>query len=127
MKKLFLTLAIALIGFTAAHAQTATHKEKTTPAQKAEKSTAKLQKELSLTADQKQKVYAIELDKFQKAESLHTSGHQAKQAQKDQHKAIKMETEAKLDKVLNAAQKKKLTALQTEKKAQKRASKEKKA
>jgi len=127
MKKLFLTLAIAFIGFTATYAQTAAHKEKTTPAQKAEKSTAKLQKELSLTADQKQKVYAIELDKFQKAESLHKSGHAARQAQKDQQKAIKKETEAKLDKVLNAEQKKKLDAVHAEKKAKKEQRKAKKA
>jgi protein CpxP len=119
MKKLFLTLAIAVIGFTTGYAQTAAHKEKATPAQKAERSTAKLQKELSLNADQKQKIYAIELEKFQKAESMHKSGHEAKQVQKDQHKAIKRETEAKLDKVINPEQKKKLAALQAEKKAKK--------
>ena len=119
MKKLFLTLAIAVMGFTASYAQTAAHHEKATPAQKAEKSTAKLQKELSLTADQKNKVYAIELDKFQKAAALHKSGHEAKSAMKDKQKAIKKDTEAKLDKVLNAEQKKKLDALQAEKKAKK--------
>jgi protein CpxP len=119
MKRLFLTLAIAVLGLTAGYAQTSAGKTKVTPAQKAEKSTAKLQKELSLTADQKEKIYAIELDKFQKAERMHKSGHEAKEAQKDQHKAIKKETEAKLDKVLNADQKKKLEVLKTEKKAKK--------
>lgn len=123
MKKLFLTLAIAVIGFTAGHAQTATHHEKATPAQKAEKSTDKLQKELSLNADQKKKVYAIELDKFQKAEVLHKSGHAAKEDYKEKHKAIKKETDAKLDNVLNAEQKKKLDAIHAEKKAKKNKSK----
>jgi len=119
MRKLFLTLAIAVLGFTAGNAQTAAHKEKATPAQKAEKSTEKLQKELSLNADQKKKVYAIELDRYQKAESLHKSGHEAKTALKDQQKAIKKDTEAKIDQVLTAEQKKKLDAIQAEKKAKK--------
>lgn len=119
MKKLFLTLAIAVMGLTASYAQTAAHKDKATPAQKAEKSTEKLQKELSLTADQKKKVYAVELDKFQKAETLHKSSHEAKAAHKEKQKAIKKETEAKLDNILNAEQKKKLNAIHAEKKAKK--------
>lgn len=119
MKKLFLTLAIAVMGLTASHAQTAAHKEKATPAEKAEKSTEKLQKELSLSADQKTKVYAIELDKFQKAETLHKSIHEAKADHKEKQKAIKKETEAKLDHILNPEQKKKLDVIQAEKKAKK--------
>ena len=119
MKKLFLTIAIAVMGFTASNAQTAAQKEKATPAQKAEKSTEKLQKELSLNADQKKKVYAIELEKFQKSESLHKSGTAAKSALKDQQKAIKKATEAKLDQVLTAEQKTKLDAIHAEKKAKK--------
>ena len=120
MKRLFLTLAIAAIAFTSSYAQTGTHKEKLSPAQKAEKSTAKLQKELALTADQKQKIYAIELDKFNKSEALHKPGHDAKKAQKDQHDVIKKETDAKLDRILNAGQKKKLAAIKAEKKEKKK-------
>jgi len=115
MKKLFLTLAIAVIGFTASYAQN-TAKEKLTPAQKAEKSTAKLQKELSLTADQKQKVYAIELDKATKSEAWHKESKDTKKKMKDQHEAVKNASDAQIDKVLNADQKKKLSALKAEKK-----------
>jgi protein CpxP len=119
MRKLFLTFAIAVFGLTAGYAQTAAHHEKATPVQKAEKSTDKLQKQLSLSADQKKKVYAIELDKFQKAELLHKSSHDTKTAYRDKQKALKKETDAKLDHVLNPEQKKKLDAIHAAKKAKK--------
>jgi protein CpxP len=115
MKKLFLTLAIAVAGLTASYAQN-TSKEKLTPAQRAEKSTAKLQQELSLTADQKQKVYVIELDKANKAEEWHKKNHDARKAMKAQHEAVKKSTDAQLDKVLTAEQKQKLSSIRAEKK-----------
>jgi len=124
MKKLFLTLAIAVIGFTASYAQS-TAKEKLTPAQKAEKTTAKLQKELALTADQKQKIYAIELDKATKSEEWHKKAKETKKAMKDQHEAAKDASDAQIEKVLNADQKKKLTALKAEKKEKSKDKKEK--
>ena len=118
MKRLFLTLALAAFAFTASNAQS-TSKDKMTPVQKAEKSTAKLQKELSLTADQKQKVYAIELDKAKKSEDWHKKSKNDRKAQKDQHNALKEASDAQLDKVLNADQKKKLAADRAEKKDKK--------
>lgn len=118
MKKILLTLAIAVAGFTATYAQDAV-KAKMTPEQKAEKSTAKLQKELSLTTDQKQKIYAIELDKAKKSEAWHAKSKDARKEMKTQHDALKKETDAKLDKVLNAEQKKKLDVIQSEKKDKK--------
>ena len=71
MKRLFLTLAIAALAFTGSYAQTKAPKAKETPEQTAEKSTARMQKTLSLTADQKTKVYALELDKYQKSAAWH--------------------------------------------------------
>ena len=118
MKKILLTLAIVAAGFTATYAQHP-DKPKFTPEQKAQKSTEHLQKELALTADQKQKVYAIELDKFKQTEAWHKKDHDAKKAMHDQHKAFKDETDTKLSKVLNADQKKKLDALHAEKKDKK--------
>jgi len=115
MKRLFLTLAIAAVTLTASYAQHG-HKEKLTPAQRAEKSTAKLEKELALTADQKQKVYTIELDKAQKSEEWHKKNQEARKAQRDQHTAVKKATDSQLDKVLTADQKKKLSTIQAERK-----------
>ena len=113
MKKILLTLALAVAGLTATYAQHGT-KDKLTPEQKAEKSTVKLQKELSLTADQKQKVYAIELDKFKKSEEWHKKNKDARKAMKDQHEIVKNETDTKLNQVLTADQKKKLDAIKAE-------------
>lgn len=115
MKKLFVTLAIAAIGITSAFAQN-TPKQKLTPEQKAETNTARLQKELALTADQKQKVYALELDKFKQTEEWHKKSHEDRKAQKEQHKALKDASDAKLDQVLTPDQKKKLDAIKTERK-----------
>jgi protein CpxP len=117
MKKIVLTLVMIAAAMTATYAQNT--KAKLTAEQKAEKSTAKLQTELSLSADQKQKVYAIELDKFKKADEWHKKTSAVRKAQKEQHKTLKNETDAKLAQVLNADQKKKLEVAQTTKKDKK--------
>jgi protein CpxP len=116
MKRIVLTLAIAIIGLTSSYAQTA-GKQKMTAEQKAEKSTAKLEKTLTLTADQKQKIYAVELDKYKQSEAWHKQSSVDRKAKKDQHIASKKETDAKIDQVLTADQKKKLEDLRTAKKA----------
>jgi len=116
MKRIVLTLAIALIGLTSSYAQTA-GKQKMTAEQKAEKSTAKLEKTLTLNADQKQKVYAIELDKYKQNEAWHKESSADRKAKKDQHIASKKETDTKIDQVLTPDQKKKLEDLRAAKKA----------
>lgn len=116
MKTIVLTLAIAFIGLTSTFAQS-TGKQKMTPEQRAEKSTAKLEKELTLTTDQKQKIYAVELDKYKQTEAWHKQSSADRKAKKDQHIASKTETDAKIDQVLTPDQKKKLEVLRTAKKA----------
>ncbi|WP_316780950.1 hypothetical protein [Pedobacter antarcticus] len=115
MKKIFLTFAIALMGFTATYAQQS-KKQQLTSEQRAEKSTAKLEKELSLTADQKQKVYAIELNKFKQNQDW----HQKAKAERDQKKDMAMkgmkENREQLNKVLTAEQQSKLETIHKEKK-----------
>lgn len=116
MKTIVLTLAIAFIGLTSTFAQN-TGKQKMTPEQRAEKSTAKLEKELTLTTDQKQKIYAVELDKYKQTEAWHKQSSADRKAKKDQYIASKTETDAKIDQVLTPDQKKKLEVLRTAKKA----------
>jgi protein CpxP len=116
MKRIVLTLAIAFIGLASSYAQS-TGKQKMTPEQRAEKSTAKLEKELNLTADQKQKVYAVELDKYKQTQAWHKQTSADRKAKRDQHMTSKKETDAKIDQVLTADQKKKLDDLRTAKKA----------
>lgn len=125
MKKIFLTFAIALMGFTATYAQQS-KKQQLTPEQRAEKSTAKLEKELSLTADQKQKVYAIELNKFKQNQEW----HQKAKAERDQKKDMAMkgmkENREQLNKVLTAEQQSKLETIHKEKKGSRHGMKGKK-
>lgn len=118
MKKVILTLAIALAGLTATYAQDGS-KSKLTPEQKAEKTAGKLQKELSLTPDQQKKVYAIELDKFKKSEEWHKQSKDARKTMKDKHEEAKKASDTKLDQVLTPEQKKKLETLKAEKKDKK--------
>jgi protein CpxP len=115
MKRLILTLAIAAFAFTGSFAQQV-QKDKLSPAQKAEKTTAKLQKELSLSAAQKQKIYAIELNKANKAEEWHAKNHDAKKTMKAQHEELKKSTDEEISKVLTPEQNKKLMALKAAKK-----------
>ncbi|WP_158799636.1 hypothetical protein [Pedobacter sp. L105] len=126
MKRIFLTLAIAAIAFTGSFAQTTGSTKQPTAEQRAEKATAALQKKLTLSADQKSKVYAIELDKFKKAGALHNNSSESKKAKKGEHKEIKKATDAKLEQILTPVQKKKWDAMQEkskEKKAARKASK----
>lgn len=120
MKKILLTLAISALAFTGSYAQTKAPKEAETPDQKAEKSTSKLQKSLSLTADQKTKIYAIELEKFKKSEAWHKESKAEKKANKAQHEVLKKQTQAKLNQVLTPVQQKKLEAIKAEKKNKKK-------
>ena len=117
MKKIVLTLVMVAAGIAGTYAQNV--KAKFTPEQKAEKSTAKLQQELSLTADQKQKIYAIELDKFKKTDEWHKKSSEVRKSQREQYTALKSETDAKLGQVLNADQKKKLEDTQAARKGKK--------
>lgn len=126
MKKLFLSLAIAALSITAGYAQHTGPKARLSPEEKATKSTAKLEEKLALTAGQKQKVYAIELDKFRKSEDLHQHAKENKQSGKLQHDALKKETDVKLNALLTAEQKKKLADSKAAKKAEKAGKKTKK-
>ncbi len=122
MKKVILMAAITLFGFTAAFAQDNVKKnnkadhQKLTAEQRAEKSTSELDKKLSLTADQKQKIYAIELDRAKKGEAKKS----AVQAERKARKADMEADKAKIEQVLTPAQKTKLEALRAEKKAHKK-------
>ncbi|MBB5634869.1 Spy/CpxP family protein refolding chaperone [Pedobacter cryoconitis] len=118
MKRIVLTLAIAIIGLTSAFAQT-TGQQKLTAEQRAEKSTAKLDKMLTLTADQKQKIYAVELDKYKQSEAWHKQSTADRKAKKDQHATARKETDVKIDQILTADQKKKMEDLHNAKKARK--------
>ncbi|TCD00693.1 hypothetical protein EZ449_20230 [Pedobacter frigidisoli] len=120
MKKAILTIAIAVMGFTAAFAQDSTRKmrkpmqPKMTAEQRAEKVTARMEKQLSLTADQKTKIYAIELDNAKKMDAWRSADKGDMKGKMKERKAAIDEQKAKIDGILTAEQKTKMDAFRAE-------------
>lgn len=119
MKKLILTVAIAVMGFTAVFAQDSTKRvrremPKLTAEQRAEKATNVMEKKLSLSADQKKKVYAVELDRAKKMDAYRNEDKSAIKGKMKERKADMDKSKAELDGILNAEQKTKLEAFRAE-------------
>jgi len=112
-------MAIAVMGFTAVFAQDSTRRArrempKLTAEQRAEKATGMMEKKLNLSADQKKKVYAIELDRAKKMEAYRNEDKSALKGKMKERKADMDKSKAELDGVLNAEQKTKLEAFRAE-------------
>ncbi|MFW0715430.1 hypothetical protein [Pedobacter sp. N23S346] len=119
MKKAILTIAIAVMGFTAAFAQDSTKRPrrqmpKLTAEQRAEKATSRLEKELNLTADQKKKIYAVELENAKKMETWRKAEEGARKGKMDERKAVLDQQKAKIDGILTAEQRTKMEAFRAE-------------
>lgn len=119
MKKAILTIAIAVMGLTAAFAQDTTKRAKRaipkmTAEQRAEKVTSRLETQLSLTADQKTKIYAIELENAKKMEAWRSSDHGDMKGKMKERKVALDEQKAKIDGILTAEQKTKMDAFRAE-------------
>jgi hypothetical protein len=119
MKKAILTIAIAVMGFTAAFAQDTTKRArkqmpKMTAEQRAEKATARLEKELSLTADQKTKIYAVELENAKKVETWRSADQGDMKGKMKERKEAMQAQKAKIDGILTAEQKTKMEAMRSE-------------
>lgn len=116
MKKLLYTVALVVMGITASFAQKpAGHgKEQGTPEERAEKHAAALQTKLGLTADQKQKVQAIELERIKKGEEWRKGDDGDRKAKMEERKAFMKASKDKMDAILTAEQKAKLEASREE-------------
>jgi len=119
MKKAILTIAIAVMGFTAAFAQDSTRRPrkqmpKLTAEQRAEKTTARLEKELNLTADQKKKIYAVELENAKKLETWRKADQGDRKGKMEERKADLDKQRGKIDGILTAEQKTKMEAFRAE-------------
>lgn len=113
MKKIILTVAIAVTAFTASYAQKA-ERVKITPEQRAERTVAQLQTKLALTNDQKAEIYKIEVEKLKKQENWPKEGQADMKKKMEARKAEMKESEEKLGKVLTSDQKAKYEALKAE-------------
>lgn len=121
MKKAILTVAIAVMGITAAFAQDSTKRvrrvmPKLTAEQRAEKATSRLDQDLKLSADQKTKIYAIELDKAKKMETFRAADREARKEKMKAGKAEMDAQKAKIDAILTKDQKAKMETLKAERK-----------
>ncbi|WP_145854327.1 hypothetical protein [Pedobacter suwonensis] len=119
MKKAILTVAIAVMGLTATFAQDTTKHArrampKMTAEQRAEKVTSRLEKQLNLTADQKSKIYAIELENAKKLEAWRSADKGDMKGKMKERKAAMDEQKSKIDAVLTADQKTKMDAFRAE-------------
>jgi len=117
MKKIILTVAIALTAFTASYAQK-DNKPKLTPEQRAEKVTSNLKTKLSLSDEQQKKVYQIEVDKMKKADEWRKANQEAMKSKREERQAFMKANEEKLQDVLTADQKKNYEAMRQEKKSE---------
>lgn len=86
------------------------------PVERAEMSASKLEKELNLSKEQKEKVYSAQLERAEKMEKLQKTEHAFRKNQMEKRKEIMNETEKKVEKTLNAEQQKKLEEIKSNRK-----------
>lgn len=119
MKKLILTATLAIMGLGAVFAQSKDtnnqlKKGKYTVEQRAQKATDELDKKVMLTADQKTKVYQLELSKFNKSKDL-MSQNIDKEAKKSQYKEMNKASKKELYGILTNDQQTKLKEIKAAK------------
>lgn len=115
MKKIVLTLAIAVSALTASYAQKSA-RGPITPEQRAERSASQLKEKLALTDAQKAEVYKIEVDKFKKQDEVRKERLQEMKKVAESRKSEIKDSEDKLAKVLTPEQKAKYEAMKAERK-----------
>ncbi|MFA6277171.1 MAG: hypothetical protein WC622_10510 [Pedobacter sp.] len=123
MKKLILSIAIVVIGFTSVYAQDSTRVRKApkaakfTAEQRAEMASKTMQQKLALTDDQKQKVYQVELDRIKKNDEWRKEDKTTVNGKTEERKAFLKASKEKMDAILTAEQKKTLAASRDEMRA----------
>jgi protein CpxP len=116
MKRLIYTMAFVVMGITSSYAQQSDgqgrHRE--TPEQRAEKQATTLEAKLGLTADQKQKVQALELERFKKSEEWRKSDDGDRKGKMEERKAFMEAAKIKMEAILTPEQKTKWEAARQE-------------
>jgi protein CpxP len=105
MKKYILTIAL----FAAVAANTYAQKgQQKTSEERAQKSTEMMEKNLSLSAEQKTKIYEAALERAKATEVLRTEAGEGNQPDKEKMKAVSMKYNKVLKETLNEEQKAKM-------------------
>ena len=97
--------------------------QKMTAEQKAQKLSAKLEKSLSLTADQKTQVYEVTLEKIQKTREVKSKDAKDKKSQGEKYKSIRRDFNTDMKEILTDEQEVKWEQLKKEAKARREAKK----
>lgn len=117
MKKLLIITALFVGAMTTSFAQDSIQRkrpagphpqrfarEMKTPEERAKISADALEKKLNLSKEQKDKVYALNLERAQKMEKLHKSEMELRKSQMEKRKEIMIESDKKMKKILNEEQ-----------------------
>ncbi|WP_256005641.1 DUF4890 domain-containing protein [Pedobacter deserti] len=106
MRKLIFTAAVLVGLSTMAFAQDGRDKGQVrTPEERAKKMTERLNKDLSLTADQQSKIYALNLEAAKKAKEAHVKGEKKVKADRAAFKAAREAHENQINSILTDQQK----------------------
>ncbi len=81
-------------------------REAKSPVERAQMATDALEKKLNLTADQKTKVLALNLERAERMEKTMKSDHEFRKNQMEKQRSLMEESEKKLSKILTEEQKK---------------------
>jgi len=101
MKKLILSAILFISMGTVAMSQTDNKKVQKTPEERAQRSTDMLDRKLSLTADQKTKIYALNLSEMNKMKEKHVKGEKRDMTAM---KAAMEERDTKINNILDKKQ-----------------------
>ena len=110
MKKHILTLTL-FVAFTAA--SFAQQEKQTTPEERATRTTAMMEKNLSLTADQKTKIYDITLERIKATTALKSATGEGDKPDVDKMKAINEKYNASIKGILTAEQQAKMEEMRS--------------
>ena len=103
MRVLIITTAILIGVFTSGYSQTE-KKQKRTAEERANHMTELLEKKLNLTADQRAKVYDLQLNQTKKIEKMRAERSEEMKDRMEKHKEMIADNDKKLEKILNADQ-----------------------
>lgn len=118
MKKILITAGL-LIGLVGAgysqdtpqrkgHEAGQPHREIKSPEERAKRSTDALEKKLNLTPEQKEKVYALQLERATKTGKMQEADAASRKNQMEKHKELMADGEKKMNKILSEEQQKTL-------------------
>ncbi len=123
MKKILITAGL-LIGLVSAgysqdspqrkeHEAGQNHREMKSPEERAKMSTDALEKKLNLTPEQKEKVYALQLERAHKMEKMHEADAASRKNQMEKRKELMADGEKKMNKILTEEQQKTLEEMKS--------------